>query len=147
MPDRSTPEQSQAGRPARIRGGARKFVAPAMVVGCAVGAALLIGYLVSEVFADPTSPLYRAFLTAAQLTIPNADSDNKEYLVFLRENNEINRLRVATTVANVRFVANSVLPGVVVVEFPEGPGEALAALRKLDFVRMIVKYNPVFVCH
>ena len=118
-----------------------------MVVGCAVGAAFLIGYLVSEVFADPTSPLYRAFLTAAQLTIPNADSDNKEYLVFLREDNAINRRRLATAVANVRFVANSVLPGVVVVEFPDGPGEALPALRKQDFVRLVVKYNPVFVCH
>lgn len=96
---------------------------------------------------NPSSLLYKAFLATAELSLPAEGRESDEFLVFLAEDSQANRAALYATSPNITYVADSLLPRVVVVKIPEQAEQIMAALREHEFVSLVMRYNPSFGCH
>ena len=96
---------------------------------------------------NPSSAVYRAFVRIADLSIPGEARETDEFLVFLSEDSKANREALYRASPSVTYVADSILPGVVVVKIPTQLEQTMATLRGYEFVNLVMKYNPSFGCH
>jgi hypothetical protein len=113
---------------------------PLVAAFLAVGAGLWI-------VENPSSTLYRVFVSASELTVPREENQTDEFLVFLPEDSEANRAALYRATPNVSRVADSLLPRVIVVNIPSQQEATVAAMRAHEFVSLVMRYNPAFGCH
>lgn len=139
MADR--PHHPQPARPRPGRSGAWLWA----TIGLAAAALLVWGGL--WIVENPSSALYRAFLATAQLTVPAEQAETDEYLVFLSEDSPAHREALNHASPHVSYVADSLLPRVVVVRITADVEGAMAALQQQPYVSLVMKYNPAFGCH
>lgn len=95
----------------------------------------------------PSSSVSKSFLKVAELSQPQADAAVDEFLVFMTEDNTKNRRHLMSVSPTIQFVAESILPRVVVVRIPGELRPTLAAIEELEFVRMVFRYDPRIACH
>lgn len=96
---------------------------------------------------DPLGSIQRGLIAFGELQTSQGLVDNDEYLVFLKHDTPANRKLMMAASAKMTYLGESLFPGVVVVKIPDGVEQALDALRRQAFVRLVMKYNPAFGCH
>ncbi len=112
-----------------------------------LGVFLLIAAVGSWIVAVPGSPGHEFVSQISALTLPPESAVSDEYLVFLEEDTPANRKRLFAAAANISFVAESLLPDVVVVKIPDRIIATLQTLREQEFVNMVFKYSAALGCH
>ena len=126
---------------------AKIFGTPWFFITAAMVALLLSVWGMIWIVGHPESTAYEILQKASELTLRPEREDTDEYLVFMGEDTPGNRRQLLASSAHVSYVAESLLPSVIVVRVTDNLIETLDTLRGQDYVRLIFKYNPSFGCH
>lgn len=116
-------------------------------VGILVALCALIVWGAVWMLDHPDSGAAQFFREASARYIPSDRAGTDDYLVFLADDTSNNRKQLMAVSASMSFVAESLLPDVVVVRIPDRTQTTLKGIQSLDFVRMVFKYTPSIGCH